>query len=73
MIIMMIMMLLMNMMNMRGIESQDQEEDEIADNGDGYGVDDDAYIHNYDDHHDYDAPHDDGEDKEDIRAHDGDT
>ena len=71
MIILTIMMLLMNMINMRGIATQDQEEDEIADNGDGDGVGDDDDIHNYDDHHDDDAPHDDGEDNEHIRAHDG--
>ena len=67
---MMIMMLLINMKNMRGIETQDQEEDDIADNGDGDGVGDDDDIHNSDDHHDDDTPHDDGEDNEDMRAHD---
>ena len=55
---------------MRGIETQDQEEDDIADNGDGEGVGDDDDIHNSDDHHDDDTPHDDGEDNEDMRAHD---
>ena len=71
MITMMIMILLMNMINRRGIETKNQQEDEIADNGDGDGVDDDDDIHSYDDHHDDDTPHDDGEDNEDIRAHDG--